>query len=190
MLNPDPRRALDLASDAAAVQRRALVLALAMLAVAAVTILGALGFEHIGGYLPCALCLMQRPPYYLGVPVAAAAVLAAWFHAPRILLAALFAVFALLMLYGGAIAIYHSGVEWGFWEGPAACAQAPSGGSAADLLSQLDTVTPPSCTEAIWRFLGLSFAGWNVLVSAFLAVLSLYGIALTRMGRSEPDGAQ
>ena len=38
----------------------------------AATVGGALGFEHIGGYIPCALCLMQRDPYYYGIPVAAA----------------------------------------------------------------------------------------------------------------------
>jgi disulfide bond formation protein DsbB len=42
------------------------------------------------------------------------------------------------------------------------------------MLRQLGTVTPPSCTEAMWRFLGLSFAGWNVLVSALLAALGLH----------------
>ena len=43
-----------------------------MLGLSAATILGALAFEHFGGYQPCALCLMQRTPYYLGVPLAAA----------------------------------------------------------------------------------------------------------------------
>ena len=28
----------------------------------AATVGGALAFEHIGGYIPCALCLMQRTP--------------------------------------------------------------------------------------------------------------------------------
>src|SRR4051812_16310964 len=74
-------------------------LALLILVVAAATILGALGFEHVGGYLPCHLCLMQRTPYYVGVPVAALTVLAVAFAAPRLLVAAMFAGFAALMLY-------------------------------------------------------------------------------------------
>ena len=50
---------------------RAQVLGALFLAVAmAATVGTALGFEHIGGYIPCALCLMQRTPYYIGVPVA------------------------------------------------------------------------------------------------------------------------
>jgi disulfide bond formation protein DsbB len=144
-----------------------------MLAIAAATIVGALGFEHIGGYQPCALCLMQRTPYYAGVPLAALAAIAVWMKAPKTVLVVLFAAFAIAMLYGGGVAVYHSGVEWGFWEGPESCSQAGAAQGAADLLAQLDTVVPASCTEAVWRLLGLSFAGWNVLVSALLAAIAL-----------------
>ncbi|WP_375198209.1 disulfide bond formation protein B, partial [Sphingobium sp.] len=31
---------------------------------------------------------------------------------------------------------------------------------------------PPSCTEAAGRFLGLSFAGWNVIASLALALVA------------------
>jgi disulfide bond formation protein DsbB len=173
--NPDTASASALPADRP--PRFLLVPALVLLAISAATILGALGFQHIGGYEPCALCLMQRTPYYIGIPVVAAAAVAAWMGAPRWLLAVLFAVFGLLLLYNAGLAAYHSGVEWGFWEGPAACAEAPAGGSASDMLGQLGTVTPASCTQAVWRFLGLSFAGWNVLVSALLAALGLHAAA-------------
>jgi disulfide bond formation protein DsbB len=151
--------------------RGGLLAALAMLAVASATILAALAFEHIGGYQPCALCLMQRTPYYVGIPVAAAAAVAAWMRAPRAALALLFAAFAALMLYGAGLGAYHAGVEWGVFEGPAACAPSVGVGSAADMLSQLGEHAP-SCTEATWRFLGLSFAGWNVVVSALLVAVA------------------
>ena len=155
--------------------REPLWLALTVLVVAAAAILAALGFEHIGGYQPCALCLMQRTPYYAGVPLAAAAAVAAGFNAPRLLVTLLFAAFALLMLYNAGLAAYHSGVEWGFWEGPAACAPSVEIDSAAEMLNRLQTETAPSCTEAVWRFLGLSFAGWNTIVSALLAGLGTLG---------------
>src|SRR5690606_14944092 len=35
----------------------------------AVTVGTALGFQHIGGFMPCKLCLEQRVPFYIGVPV-------------------------------------------------------------------------------------------------------------------------
>ncbi len=39
----------------------------------AATVGTALGFEHLAGFMPCKLCLEQRTPYYIGVPVLAAA---------------------------------------------------------------------------------------------------------------------
>ena len=149
-------------------------LAATMLAVAAATILAALAFEHLGGYLPCALCLMQRTPYYAGVPVAALALAGAWLAWPRGARLALFTAFAALMLYGAGLGVYHAGVEWGLFAGPASCAPSVGVENAADMLSQLEQHAP-SCTEATWRFVGLSFAGWNVLVSALLVLLALAG---------------
>ena len=164
-------------------------LALTILVIAAATILGALGFEHIGGYQPCALCLMQRTPYYVGVPLAAAAAVAAWLGGSRTVLALVFGLLGLLMLYSLGLAVYHAGVEWRFWEGPASCAPSISIGSAADMLNQLETTTAPSCTDAVWRFLGLSFAGWNVLVSALLAGLAGYATVLS-LRRRNPQGSR
>ena len=54
---------------------------------------------------------------------------------------------------------------------PAACAPSIDVGSAEDMLNQLATEHAPSCTDAPWRMLGLSFAGWNVLASALLFLL-------------------
>ena len=180
MLSPDPVPGSAMASPQARAgrSRRPLWVALLVFAIAAATILGALGFQYVGGYLPCALCLMQRTPYYIGVPLAAATVLAILFSAPRPVAALLFGLFALLMLYGGGLAIYHSGVEWGLWEGPASCAPSIGVSNAADMLNQLENAHAPSCTDAPWRMLGLSFAGWNVLVSALLAALGVAGAAM------------
>ena len=155
--------------------RLTLWLAAVMFGVAAATILGALAFEHIGGYQPCHLCLMQRTPYYAGVPVAALTVLAIFLGAARPAIVALFLIFAALMLYGGGLAVFHAGVEWRFWEGPASCAPSIDVTSAADMLNQLETTHAPSCTDATLRVLGLSFAGWNALVSALLAALGIAG---------------
>ena len=35
-----------------------------------------------------------------------------------------------------------------------------------------NSIVAPHCDEAAWRFLGLSMAGWNVLISLKLAVWS------------------
>ena len=42
--------------------------------------------------------------------------------------------------------------------------------TAGGLLENLEKIRIVRCDEAAWRFLGLSFAGWNVLISLALAV--------------------
>ncbi|WP_159951605.1 disulfide bond formation protein B [Rhizobium sp. 18065] len=136
----------------------------------------ALGFEHIGGYVPCALCLMQRNPYYIGLGVGIAA-LASSALRPPVVTRGLFLVIAVLMLVGMGLGIYHSGVEWKFWDGPASCSIGATGGATpTNVLEALNSTKAPSCTEATLRVLGLSFAGWNVLTSAALATVALWGV--------------
>jgi disulfide bond formation protein DsbB len=176
MLNPDRvsvggRSAPSSATEAA--DRRPAI-ALVILVAATATILGALGFQYIGHYQPCALCLMQRTPYYVGIPLAAAAALATWMRAPRLVAGCLFGALALLMIYNAGLGIYHSGVERHIWAGPASCAPSTSVGSAADMLGQL-TEHPPSCTDITWSFLGVTFANANAVISALLAGLALLG---------------
>lgn len=134
----------------------------------------ALFFEHVLGYMPCRLCLAQRVPYYAGLMLMAAAIYGAGLRWPSWLLRVFFAATGLLMLYGLAIAIFHAGVEWAFWPAPASCTAV---GGAADtggkgILDALDVI-PPSCDKAPWRFLGLSFAGWNVPASLIFAIGAL-----------------
>ena len=143
----------------------------------AATVGGALAFEHIGGYIPCALCLLQRDPYYYGIPVGIAAILAVMFRLPAWVSRSLLALVGIMMLVGAGMGIYHAGVEWGFWEGPASCATSSPGiaTNAGSLLDDLNAFHGPSCTQASLRVLGLSFAGWNVIASVILATIAFVG---------------
>jgi len=60
--------------------------ALAIAAVGAATILGAYFFEYVLHYQPCPLCLEQRIPYYVAIPLALVVAVAAKRQAPRPLL--------------------------------------------------------------------------------------------------------
>jgi len=148
----------------------------------AVTIGTALGFQYIGGYTPCELCLLQRQPYYYGIPVAILAALSALLRLPIWLTRALLAIAGILMVVGGGIGVYHAGVEWNFWEGPSSCTgpafdnSAPASGG---VLSSLNKVHGPSCSVAALRILGLSMAGWNVIASAILAAIAVIGLRKT-----------
>ena len=146
----------------------ALLLAIAM----AATVGGALAFQHGGGYLPCALCLEQRTPYYLGVPVALAAFAAAKLRWPPVVARTLIGVVGLLMLWAFVLGARHAGVEWGWWPGPADCAATGGADLTGNLLDSLDAVRPPSCSQAALRILGLSLAGWNALIALALSLLA------------------
>jgi disulfide bond formation protein DsbB len=51
------------------------------------------------------------------------------------------------------------------------------------LLEKIETTRVVRCDEAQWRFLGLSFAGWNVITSLLLA-LGAVAAALGSLRRS------
>jgi disulfide bond formation protein DsbB len=157
--------------------RPALWPALLLTAGMVVVILSALGFEHIGHYVPCALCLLQRWPYYVAIPIGILAVLSSAMNAPPAITRTLLLLVGLSMLIGGGIGVYHAGAEWKFWPGPSTCATSVDAitRNANDLLSDINTQHGPSCTDASLRVLGLSFAGWNVITSAVLAGIAVFG---------------
>ncbi|MCB1498014.1 MAG: disulfide bond formation protein B [Bauldia sp.] len=140
------------------------------------TIATAWGFELIGGFIPCALCLQERVPYYIGLPLAVAALLAAVAGARPTVVRMLLVAAGITFAYGAYLGIYHAGAEWGWWLGPADCGgNAPAVADVDDLLGQLDNIRVVSCTAASWRLLGLSFAGWNAVVSIFLVAVAMWG---------------
>jgi disulfide bond formation protein DsbB len=147
-------------------QSTATVIAAALLLI----IIGAFIFEY-AGYPPCELCLMQRWAYYVGIPFAGFMALGRppWIKSGLIVLG--------LMLAANAVfGVYHSGVEWKWWEGPTAC----SGGAISDGLPDLSK-PGVMCNEAAIRILGLSLAGWNALFCASLASLALNTIRNTKL---------
>jgi disulfide bond formation protein DsbB len=140
-----------------------------VLLIAAATIGTALLSQYGLGLLPCKLCLLQRWPYYVALPLAFALVLPPPLS-DSVLRGGL-AALALIFLVSAGLGAYHAGVEWGFFPGPNDCAGAPAPAVAGmgEFLKQLETTRVVSCTEAAARFLGLSMAGWNAAVSLGLA---------------------
>src|SRR2546421_8914147 len=86
----------------------ALSAALAITAIAAVTLAGAWFFQLVLDIRPCPLCLEQRYAYYLVVPLGALVALAAARHAPRAALVVGFAIIMLATLWNAGLGAYHS----------------------------------------------------------------------------------
>jgi disulfide bond formation protein DsbB len=156
--------------------RPVMVISAVVFVIAAATILAALAFEHLGGYAPCPLCLEERYAYYIAVPASALAFFLAQGRLTglvRILLVSI----ALAFLVNAALGVYHAGIEWKWWAGPGEC----SGAFELEWGEEGIIDTPViRCDEASWRLFGLSFAGWNAVISGLLAVIAGYGATRRR----------
>ncbi|CAL4868052.1 Disulfide bond formation protein B [Asticcacaulis sp. MM231] len=146
----------------------ALVLSLAMLATA-------WSFQLFAHLSPCHLCLKQRDVYWIAVGVSLVASVWALFTGakgpPRVFSFVLFAIFTT----GAAIALFHAGVELKWWTGPQSCTASGAEISLDQMAAFLAgaTTKAPMCDVAQWRMFGISMAGYNAIVSAILALLSL-----------------
>ncbi|WP_412774583.1 disulfide bond formation protein B [Nitrobacter sp.] len=164
-------------SSAARGKKTALTTALAVALIAAATLAGAWFFQLVLDILPCPLCLEQRYAYYLAIPLGLFVAFIAAKGAPRCLIMPGLAVLALAALGNAGLGAYHAGVEWGYWPGPTDCTGPVLDLGKAGLLDNLDKVKVVRCDEVQWRFLGLSFAGYNALISLLMAALAGWGIA-------------
>ncbi len=151
--------------------------AFAVFVLGGATILGAWYFQLVVKLPPCPLCLEERIPYYVVIPLSLLTATAALVRTPRKLIAVGLVAIIAAMLYGAALGTYHAGVEWRFWSGPTDCS-----GPVTDftkrgsLLDQLQSVQVVRCDEAAWRLFSISLAGYNVLISLALAAISAFGL--------------
>ena len=151
--------------------------AIAVAVVGATAILGAWYFQYVLGLKPCPLCLEQRYAYYFAVPLAVLVLLGDQYGASRKVLIAALVVIAAGMLWNAGLGVYHSGIEWKWWPGPQECSGTGLNvGPAGNLMEQLQSFNVVRCDEAAWRFLGLSLAGYNALISLLLAAVAAYGV--------------
>jgi disulfide bond formation protein DsbB len=165
--------------------RPALSAAIAVAVVGAATILGAWFFQYGLGLNPCPLCLEQRYAYYFAVPLALMVALGDQAGASRKVLIGAFVVIAAGMLWNAGLGVYHSGIEWRWWPGPQECSGAPGDlGSAGSLVERLQSISVVRCDEAAWRFLGLSLAGYNALISIVLAGIAGWAVVMEWRGRT------
>ena len=85
-------------------------------------------------------------------------------------------------LISGAIGVYHAGVEAKIFQGFTTCTANATAGTTAELLKQISHAPLIRCDQVQFRFLGISMAGWN-------AILSLSGAALILLLTLKPKRA-
>jgi disulfide bond formation protein DsbB len=155
----------------------AVAAAMAVFAGSTATILGAWYFQYVLKLPPCPLCLEERIPYHVVIPLSLLLAIAAMVRAPRALIVVGFVAIIAAMLLSAALGAYHAGVEWRWWPGPTECSGPMTDFSTkGPLLDQLLQIRVVRCDEAAWRFVGLSLAGYNVLISLALAAIAGFGL--------------
>lgn len=136
---------------------------LILFATSGALLLGALGFQFLGGLPPCEMCFWQRYAHLAVLAVAGAAFVSGNRSLGWV------AVFVMLVAAG--LALFHAGVEQKWWEGVTACTAPVSAGmSQADMLDSLMNAPLVRCDAIPWSLLGISMAGWNALISLGAAI--------------------
>ena len=138
---------------------------------------GAFGSQYFGGLFPCEMCWWQRYAHMAALVIAAPSI---HFRADSRPARTLVMLAALAIAVSGAIGVYHAGVEAKIFQGFTQCtAEVSRGISTADLLKQLTHAPLVRCDEVQFRFLGISLAGWNAILSlggaTLIVLLSLKG---------------
>ncbi|MEE2690262.1 MAG: disulfide bond formation protein B [Pseudomonadota bacterium] len=134
---------------------------------------GAHLFEAFGKLPPCALCLDQREAHWTALGVAAAGLFSHLVLKARLAAAAAAGAAALVYAVSAGLAFFHTGVEFGYWPGPATCSGHAIVDAADGLAAALgQKPAAPSCEDAFWRLFGISMAGYNLMASAGLFALT------------------
>ena len=137
---------------------------------------GALGSQYLGGLHPCEMCYWQRWPHAAAIMLAA---LAFTRPAESRRSRALTLLAAAAIAVSGGIGVYHAGVEAHIFQGFTTCTATAHSGSTADVLRQITHTALVRCDEVQFRFLGISLAGWNAILSlggaSLIVILTLKG---------------
>ena len=142
-------------------------------------ILGALGFQYIGGVAPCEMCHWQRWPLdaVIFMGLGGAGLFAMGVIDRKAILALAWLSLALIAATG-LIGAYQAGVEWKLLPGPTSCTGTRFVFHGAGDLANVAPVV--RCDEASWRLFGISLAGYNAIFSLGAAIFGSYLLTAKR----------
>jgi disulfide bond formation protein DsbB len=135
--------------------------------------------QYLGGLQPCQLCIWQRWGY-----AAAIALALATFPFPAKLRPYGAALASLALLATAGLALFHTGVEYHWWQGLASCTGNLDTGQSLSALEQQLLATPViPCDRPAWTMFGISMAGYDFLYAGALGLLCFWS-SLRLIGRS------
>ena len=119
--------------------------------------------EHVLGYQPCNLCVLERIPYLLSLIIII-------LNYKFINLEKYFILFLILIFLAATIlSLYHLGIEQGFIEESLVCDLKNGSNllSKEDILRQLQEKNV-SCKDVTFKILGLSLTSYNIIISILI----------------------
>ena len=119
--------------------------------------------QYVLGHKPCNLCIIERIPY-----IAAIILISLIFILNRNqkIISSLILIF---FIFGAVVSFYHFGIEQGFFSESLVCDLGNSQPlNKEELLNQLKKTEIVSCKDVTFRFLGLSLATINTIISLIL----------------------
>ena len=124
--------------------------------------------EHILGYKPCNLCLIERLPYIFAIIIISLGLILKKFE--KVIIIFLILIFSAATI----ISFYHFGIEQGFFKESLVCKldNNITNLSKEDLIKELQQQTI-SCKNVSFRIFGLSLAIINTFISLILSIITL-----------------
>ena len=120
--------------------------------------------QYVLGHKPCNLCIIERIPY-----IAAIILISLVFILNRYqkIISSLILIF---FIFGAVVSFYHFGIEQGFFSESLICELTNSEAlNKEELFNQLKKAEIISCKDVTFRFLGLSLATINTIISIILS---------------------
>ena len=120
--------------------------------------------QYVLGHKPCNLCIIERIPYLAAVILISLVFILNKYE--KILLS----VVLLFFIFGTVVSFYHFGIEQGFFSESLICELTNNNPlNKEQLLNQLKKAEIVSCKDVTFRFLGLSLATINTIISIILS---------------------
>jgi disulfide bond formation protein DsbB len=120
--------------------------------------------QYVLGHKPCNLCIIERIPY-----IAAIILISLIFILNKYqkIISSLILIF---FIFGAVVSFYHFGIEQGFFSESLICELTNNNPlNKEELLNQLKKAEIVSCKDVTFRFLGLSLATINTIISLILS---------------------
>ena len=120
--------------------------------------------QYVLGHKPCNLCIIERIPYI------AALILISLIFIINKYEKTISSIILVFFIFGAVVSFYHFGIEQGFFSESLICELNNNNPlNKEELLNQLKKAEIISCKDVTFRFLGLSLATINTIISLILS---------------------